>query len=113
MPSEAEVAAFKTQVDPDGKGSLDLSTFLELMSKQVDEGKSEEIICDAFKVFDEQGTGMISAAELRHVLTNVGEKLTGEEVEEMVREADFGGASQFNYAELRHVLTNVGEKLTG
>merc|ERR1719370_680708 len=99
MPSEAEVAVFKTKVDPDGKGSLDLSTFLELMSKQIDEGKSEEIICDAFKVFDEQGTGIISAAELRHVLTNLGEKLTGEEVDEMVREADLGGEGQFNYAD--------------
>ena len=63
---------------------------------------TEEIICDAFKVFDEQGTGIISAAELRHVwniyemhnivefdlafkvLTNLGEKLSDEEVDEMV-----------------------------
>ncbi|KAG9346292.1 hypothetical protein JZ751_008117 [Albula glossodonta] len=34
------------------------------------------------------GNGYISAAELRHVMTNLGEKLTDEEVDEMIREAD-------------------------
>ena len=29
----------------------------------------------------------ISAAELRHVMTNIGEKLSDEEVDEMIREA--------------------------
>ena len=32
------------------------------------------------KVFDKDGNGFISAAELRHVMTNLGEKLTDEEV---------------------------------
>jgi calmodulin len=39
----------------------------------------------AFKVFDKDGNGFISAAELRHVMTNLGEKLTDEEVDEMIR----------------------------
>lgn len=29
------------------------------------------------QVFDKDGNGFISAAELRHVMTNLGEKLTG------------------------------------
>ena len=32
------------------------------------------------QVFDKDGNGFISAAELRHVMTNLGEKLTDEEV---------------------------------
>ena len=39
-----------------------------------------------FSVFDKDGNGYISAAELRHVMTNLGEKLTDEEVDEMIRE---------------------------
>ena len=38
------------------------------------------------RVFDKDGNGYISAAELRHVMTNLGEKLTDEEVDEMIRE---------------------------
>jgi calmodulin len=39
----------------------------------------------------------IPAAELRHVLTNLGEKLTDEEVDEMIREADSEGSGQVKY----------------
>jgi calmodulin len=41
----------------------------------------------------------ISAAELRHVMTNLGEKLTDEEVDEMIKEADVDGDGQINYEE--------------
>ena len=50
-------------------------------------------------VFDKDGNGFISAAELRHVMTNLGEKLTDEEVDEMIREADVDGDGQINYEE--------------
>lgn len=60
---------------------------------------TEEEIREAFKVFDKDGNGFISAAELRHVMTNLGEKLTDEEVDEMIREADVDGDGQVNYDE--------------
>ena len=34
----------------------------------------------AFALFDKDGNGFISAAELRHIMTNLGEKLTDEEI---------------------------------
>jgi len=48
---------------------------------------------------DKDGNGYISAAELRHVMTNLGEKLTDNEVDEMIREADVDGDGQINYEE--------------
>jgi hypothetical protein len=50
-------------------------------------------------VFDKDGSGFISAAELRHVMTNLGEKLTDAEVDEMIREADIDGDGQICYDE--------------
>jgi len=45
-----------------------------------------------------------SAAELRHIMTNLGEKLTDEEVDEMIREADIDGDGQINYEEFVKVM---------
>lgn len=61
------------------------------------ERNTEEEIIDAFTVFDKEGNGYISAAELRHVMTNLGEKLRDEEIDEMVRAADMNGDGQINY----------------
>ncbi len=58
---------------------------------------SQDEIRDAFKVFDSDGNGYISAAELRHVMHNLGEKLKDEEVDEMIREADIDGDGQINF----------------
>merc|ERR1719157_542948 len=59
-----------------------------MMARKMKDTDSEEEILEAFKVFDKDGNGFISAAELRHIMTNLGEKLTDEEVDEMIREAD-------------------------
>ena len=61
------------------------------------ETDSDVELREAFKVFDKDGNGRISAAELRHVMTNLGEKLTEDEVDEMIREADTDGDGQVNY----------------
>ena len=45
------------------------------------------------------GNGFISVAELRYVMANLGEKLTDDEVEEMIRDADIDGDGQVNYEE--------------
>jgi len=71
--------------------TIDFPEFLSLMSRKMKDTDTEEELIEAFKVFDRDGNGFISAAELRHVMTNLGEKLTDEEVDEMIREADVDG----------------------
>ena len=60
---------------------------------------TEEELIEAFKVFDRDGNGLISAAELRHVMTNLGEKLTDEEVDEIIRAADADCDGHMNHEE--------------
>ena len=98
-PTEAELQDMINEVDADGNGTIDFPEFLNLMARKMKDTDSEEELKEAFKVFDKDGNGFISAAELRHVMTNLGEKLTDEEVDEMIREADVDGDGQVNYEE--------------
>ena len=45
--------------------------------------------------------------QLRHVMINLGEKLTDEEVEQMIREADLDGDGQVNYDEFVKMMTTA------
>ncbi|GFP82121.1 calmodulin [Phtheirospermum japonicum] len=120
-PTEAELQDMINEVDADGNGTIDFpeflnlmarkmkdtdseEEFLNLMARKMKDTDSEEELKEAFRVFDKDQNGFISAAELRHVMTNLGEKLTDEEVDEMIREADVDGDGQINYEEFVKVM---------
>uniref|UniRef100_A0A1I8JD57 Calmodulin n=1 Tax=Macrostomum lignano TaxID=282301 RepID=A0A1I8JD57_9PLAT len=97
-PTEAELQDMINEVDADGNGTIDFPEFLTMMARKMKDTDSEEEIREAWQRF-------ISAAELRHVMTNLGEKLTDEEVDEMIREADIDGDGQVNYEEFVTMMT--------
>merc|ERR1712032_987908 len=98
-PTEAELQDMINDVDADGYGTIDFPEFLSLMARKMKDTDTEEELIEAFKMFDRDGNGSISAAELRHVMTNLSEKLTDEEVDGMIREGDVDGDGQINYEE--------------
>ena len=98
-PTEHELQDMIAEIDAQGSGSIGFPEFLTLMARKMKDTDNEQDIVEAFKVFDKDGNGFISAAELRHVMTNLGEKLTDEECDEMIREADIDGDGQINYEE--------------
>ncbi|KAI8597479.1 putative calmodulin [Dissophora ornata] len=103
-PTEADLQDMVNEVDADGNGTIDFPEFLTMMARKMVDTDSEEEIKEAFKVFDKDGNGFISAAELRHVLTNLGERLTDSEVDEMIHEADVDGDGQINYEEFVRMM---------
>ncbi|KAJ3737289.1 hypothetical protein DFJ43DRAFT_1047097 [Lentinula guzmanii] len=103
-PTEAELQEMINEVDTDGNGFVDFPEFLSMMARKMKDIDSEEEIKEAFRVFDKDGNGFISAAELRHVMTNLGEKLTEDEVDEMMREADQDGNGTIDYNEFVNLM---------
>ncbi|XP_035213789.1 calmodulin-A-like isoform X1 [Stegodyphus dumicola] len=106
-PSEMELRNMVHMVDKDGNGTIEFDEFLSMMSKKLQESDSETELREAFRVFDKNGDGFISPSELRHVMTNLGEKLTDEEVDDMIKEADLDGDGLVNYNEFVFILTSA------
>ncbi|XP_059160663.1 myosin, essential light chain, adductor muscle-like [Physella acuta] len=73
-----------------GEKAYKLEEFLPIfsaVSKEKDTGTFADFN-EAFKTFDREGQGFISAAEMRHVLTCLGEKLKDAEVDEIIQATD-------------------------
>lgn len=68
-------------------GEVDLSTLVQLIGQKVTNppAESPENLREMFRMYDKDGSGYISAKEMRHLLTSVGEKLTDDEAEELLK----------------------------
>ena len=105
-PSETEVAEMLQLADPDGAGVVDFDTFLSLIQTKVKEQDNEGEIRESFRVFDKEGNGKISSSELRHIMTTLGDKLTEDEVDEMLNEAEADPSGMINYEAFARILTS-------
>jgi calmodulin len=105
-PTDAELQDMINEVDVDGNGNIDFKEFLGLMARKMRDTDTEEELIEAFKVFDRDSNGLISGQELKHVMTSLGEKITDEEVDEMIREADIDGDGYINYEEFVRMIIN-------
>jgi Ca2+-binding EF-hand superfamily protein len=87
-PTEAEIRGFAKDADASGTGLISWQDFLKLAAMltahPIDKAERAK---NAFKVFDSDKDGLVSARELRHCLTTLGDKLPKEDIDEAYREA--------------------------
>ncbi|CCM01265.1 uncharacterized protein FIBRA_03314 [Fibroporia radiculosa] len=94
-PTQAEVA----EIIAGAPREVDYPTFLKVLNRPdgfKPAGTPEEFI-RGFQVFDKEGNGFIGAGELRYVLTQLGEKMTDEEVDELLKGVPIGPDGNVNY----------------
>ncbi|KAM7479595.1 hypothetical protein LguiA_027808 [Lonicera macranthoides] len=103
-PTEDEVQFMIKEVDADHSGTINFTEFLNLMAKKMKDAGVVKEIKEAFKVFDIDKSGFISAAEIKQVMSNLGQKLSEKNVNRMIREADIDGDGQINYEEFAKMM---------
>ncbi|EFB23090.1 hypothetical protein PANDA_009126, partial [Ailuropoda melanoleuca] len=103
--SEAELKHLIAQVDTDGDGVISFQEFLAEMVKRMKSWGSEQDMREVFRAFDLDGNGHISVDELKQAMSTLGEKLSQEELDAMIQEADVDKDGQVNYEEFLRILS--------
>ena len=98
-PTEAELSSLTASYVKDSNGIINFHEFINIIANKATETDTEEELREAFRVFDKDGNGFITSAELKYYLTNLGEKMTDDEVNKLIQEADIDGDGQINYEE--------------
>jgi len=92
-------------IDADGSGQVDYTEFLAAaMDKKV--YLKEETVWAAFRVFDRDGDGKITQAELKQVLSagNMDEVATATQITELMKDVDQNGDGEIDFKEFMEMM---------
>ncbi|XP_011868132.1 PREDICTED: probable calcium-binding protein CML11, partial [Vollenhovia emeryi] len=110
-----ELRTMLQEIDIDGDGNVSFEEFVEIVSNMgastaapSDQHQEEQELRDAFRVFDKHNRGYITASDLRAVLQCLGEDLSEEEIEDMIKEVDVDGDGRIDFYEFVHALGEPG-----
>lgn len=107
-PTRKEAEMMIQDCNPAQKGYVTKSEFKKLFEdRQADIEQQIREISDAFKVFDKDNSGTISADEIRAVLKKCGEDLDDKELDEMLRRVDVDGDGKISIEEFAAVMCDL------
>lgn len=91
----------QTELDKMMKGKEDamlkFEDFAAMAGDAVNKADPEADLLKAFKNFDRDNNGTVSASELKHVMLNLGDRLTEDEVNELIAIGDPSGTGSVAY----------------
>uniref|UniRef100_M8B777 EF-hand domain-containing protein n=1 Tax=Aegilops tauschii TaxID=37682 RepID=M8B777_AEGTA len=96
------------RADTNSNGLVEFSEFVALVSPELLDDRSpysEDQLRRLFEIFDRDGNGFITAAELAHSMAKLGHALTAKELTGMIEEADTDGDGRINFREFSRAIT--------
>jgi calmodulin len=81
--------------------TISFDDFIEFINRfnLTKNSMSTDDIINAFQIFDRNHDGTISINEFKHILMDLGQKLSEKEVEEIIQDIDFNEDGKINYRE--------------
>ena len=89
------------ELTPSGRVKLRSSTIVQDLVRSAQSLDEEQIaeFKECFSLFDVDGSGSIDTSELKSVMTSLGQKMTDEELEQMIKNVDADGSGTVDFAE--------------
>jgi len=98
-PTDEEVRGLVRQVDRDNSGTIEFDEFCAIMGRKASSADIE-VLLEAFKVFDKDGSGFLEPAELHAIFASLGTATfrppSEEMIDSMIKEADIDGDGKIN-----------------
>eukprot|EP01062_Namystynia_karyoxenos_P060842 TRINITY_DN52589_c0_g1_i1.p1 TRINITY_DN52589_c0_g1~~TRINITY_DN52589_c0_g1_i1.p1 ORF type:complete len:151 (+),score=63.71 TRINITY_DN52589_c0_g1_i1:97-549(+) len=100
-----EIHRLIKEADMDNNGVIDFPEFLTIVAHRMEKTQDlDEDLKETFRFYDINGTGFISPSNLQYAMAKLGLRMTPEEADEMIREADLTGDGMMNFDEFRKMM---------
>ena len=106
--SDEEVEKMFNAVDTDRSGFIDYSEFV-VAAMNESQLTSNDKLQAAFKMFDKDGSGVISPQEIKEVLTFGGSNaLSAQAIEQIIKEVDSNNDGEISFEEFVAMMKKIG-----
>merc|ERR1712130_166999 len=86
--------------------AINFTVFLNMLADKLHGTDSEDVILNAFKLFDPEGKGTIPKDYLGDVLTSQADRFTKEELDSMMSAAPIDADGNLDYKGLAYIITH-------
>ncbi|CAG0913453.1 unnamed protein product [Notodromas monacha] len=105
---EDELAALVEENDTEATGKCNFDSFATIVGHFLEEEDAEAMqqeLKEAFRLYDKEGNGYITTAVLREILGVLDDKLTPDQLDEMIDEIDTDGSGTVDFEEFMEMMT--------
>merc|ERR1712013_145971 len=96
------------EIDIDGSGLLEFGEFCQLASRflvEEDEEALKKELKEAFRIYDKEQLGSISTEALKEILRELDNKLTDEDLDNIIEEVDEDNSGTLDFDEFMEMMT--------
>ena len=103
-PSQQELDMMIQDLEENDNNLISFEKFLVFFEKIINNQDSEEDLINEFKKMDKEGNGTISEKDLRDLMSNYGNALTKNEIEDIIQEANVDQNGNINIENFTKIL---------